>query len=504
MLFSFVELIIRYKDCITIKMKEGMKNGVMMQYFEWNLPDDGKLWEQLKEDAEHLHDIGVTAVWIPPAYKGCGSSDVGYGVYDLYDLGEFDQKGTVRTKYGTREELEQAIDALHAHSISVYLDAVMNHKAGADRVETCMAQLVDPDNRDQPISEPYEIDCWTGFDFPGRGDTYSDFKWHWFHFSGTDYNERDKKTGIYQIVSEGKAWSIGVDGENGNYDYLMFSDIDLDHPEVVAELQRWGIWVVREFNLDGMRLDAVKHMHDRFLQKFLEAVRADAGDKFYAVGEYWVEDINTLEEYLANINYEMDLFDVALHYNLCAASKSGRDYDLSHLLDGTLVASHPTLAVTFVDNHDSQLGSSLESQVEDWFKPSAYALILLMEHGYPCLFYGDYYGVKGEPSPHRTVIDTLLEVRRRCAYGKQTDYFDYPSVVGFTRCGVDDKPGSGLAVLISNGDDAEKLMNVGETHAGETWREVTGNRDETIVIGDDGNGVFPVSAGKVAVWTPEV
>ena len=76
--------------------------------------------------------------------------------------------------------------------------------------------------------------------------------------------------------------------------------------------------------------------------------------------------------------------------------------------------------------------------------------------------------------------------------------------MGFTRCGVDDKPGSGLAVLISNGDDAEKLMNVGETHAGETWREVTGNRDETIVIGDDGNGVFPVSAGKVAVWTPEV
>ena len=37
-----------------------MENGVMMQYFEWHLPNDGKLWKQIKEDALHLHDIGVT------------------------------------------------------------------------------------------------------------------------------------------------------------------------------------------------------------------------------------------------------------------------------------------------------------------------------------------------------------------------------------------------------------------------------------------------------------
>ena len=36
-----------------------MENGVMMQYFEWNLPNDGKLWVHLKEDAKHLHDIGI-------------------------------------------------------------------------------------------------------------------------------------------------------------------------------------------------------------------------------------------------------------------------------------------------------------------------------------------------------------------------------------------------------------------------------------------------------------
>ena len=45
---------------------------------------------------------------MPPAFKATASNDVGYGIYDLFDLGEFDQKGIVRTKYGLKEEYLQA------------------------------------------------------------------------------------------------------------------------------------------------------------------------------------------------------------------------------------------------------------------------------------------------------------------------------------------------------------------------------------------------------------
>lgn len=128
----------------------------MMQYFEWNLPNDGQFWNKLKEDATHLEEIGVTAVWIPPAYKGKEQNDVGYGTYDLFDLGEFDQKNTVRTKYGTKQELQDAIKALHEHHVGVYLDAVMNHKAGADYTEKFMAKEVDQQNRDKEITDAYE------------------------------------------------------------------------------------------------------------------------------------------------------------------------------------------------------------------------------------------------------------------------------------------------------------------------------------------------------------
>lgn len=78
-------------------------NGVIMQYFHWYTPADGTLWKELEENASTLSDAGITAVWLPPAYKGVGGAeDVGYGVYDLFDLGEFEQKNSVRTKYGTR------------------------------------------------------------------------------------------------------------------------------------------------------------------------------------------------------------------------------------------------------------------------------------------------------------------------------------------------------------------------------------------------------------------
>ena len=89
-----------------------MTNQTAMQYFEWYLPSDGQHWNNLAEDAQHLADLGISHVWMPPAFKATNKDDVGYGVYDLFDLGEFDQKGTIRTKYGLKEEYLNAINQL--------------------------------------------------------------------------------------------------------------------------------------------------------------------------------------------------------------------------------------------------------------------------------------------------------------------------------------------------------------------------------------------------------
>ena len=101
-------------------MKEEIKmeNQTLMQYFEWYLPADGNHWTRLAEDAQHLADLGIRKVWMPPAFKATSNNDVGYGVYDLFDLGEFDQKGTVRTKYGFKDDYLQAIQALKDAAMS--------------------------------------------------------------------------------------------------------------------------------------------------------------------------------------------------------------------------------------------------------------------------------------------------------------------------------------------------------------------------------------------------
>lgn len=73
-----------------------MRNPTLLQCFHWYYPEGGKLWPELAERADGFNDIGINMVWLPPAYKGAsGGYSVGYDSYDLFDLGEFDQKGSI-------------------------------------------------------------------------------------------------------------------------------------------------------------------------------------------------------------------------------------------------------------------------------------------------------------------------------------------------------------------------------------------------------------------------
>ncbi|WP_186575990.1 alpha-amylase [Aquibacillus kalidii] len=489
------------------EVKAATTNGTMMQYFEWYLPSDGNHWNRMAGDASHLAELGISAVWMPPPYKGTSQNDVGYGVYDHYDLGEFNQKGTVRTKYGTKSQLESAINSLHSKGIDVYGDVVMNHKAGADYTEAVTAVEVDATNRNSEISGEYEIDAWTGFDFTGRNNKYSSFKWHWYHFDGTDWDERSHLKNVFKFRGTGKSWDWEVDSENGNYDYLMYADIDYNHPDVVNEMKNWGTWYANELNLDGFRLDAVKHIKYDFLENWVNNVRNNTGKEMFTVAEYWKNDLSSLENYLEKVNYNQSLFDVPLHYNFYNASTNGGNYDMRNILDGTLVSTHPSKAVTIVENHDSQPGQALESTVQSWFKPAAYAFILTRNQGYPTVFYGDYYGTSGGSSNEipslQSDLDPILKARKDYAYGTQHDYIDHWNVIGWTREGDYSHSNSGLATIMTDGSGGYKWMDVGKRNAGETWYDITGNRGDTVTINQDGFGKFYVNGGSVSIYVQQ-
>lgn len=477
-------------------------NGTIMQYFQWYLPNNGSLWGKLSSEAKDLANKGFTAVWLPPAYKNMNQNSVGYEPYDLYDLGEFNQKNSTRTKYGTLSQYTNAITACHNNGIDVYADVVLNHKSGADYSEKVSAYEVYNDNRLWKVTgNAVDINAWTKFTFPGRGTKYSSFKWDASCFDGVDDYGK-----VYLFAN--KSWDSNVSTENHNYDYLMGADIDFDNQSVVKELKSWGIWYTNKCNLDGFRLDAVKHIKSTFYSDWLNTVRSSTGKEMFTVGEYWSSDINALKNYLYETGYTMSLFDVPLHYNFKSAADSNGYYDLRYLFSNTLVSDNPVKAVTFVDNHDTQPGQSLQSSVGEWFKMLAYTAILTREGGYPCVFYGDYYGVSGSGTylkAFKNEIDKVMYARKKCAYGTQHDYLDDPDTIGWTREGIGQVANSGLAALISdyNTGTATKRMYVGTSHKGEVWYDVTGNIGDKVTISNDGYGVFKVKNKSYSVWINE-
>ena len=469
-----------------------------MQYFEWYLKPEDKLWQKVSQEAEELKKVGITDVWLPPAYKCAGGKfDAGYAVYDLYDLGEFDQKGSIETKYGTKDEYLQAIKDLHENDIKVYADIVLNHKIGADEAETVYASEEESDNRNIDTTLPTKIKAWTVYNFAGRNNKYSDFKWNYSHFNGTDWDESGRKNGIFRF--SGKHWDQSVDQENGNYDYLMGADIDFNNPEVVEELNKWGKWYLDFTGVDSFRLDAVKHIDAEFYKNWIKTLREETKDELFSVGEYWSGDISKLHRYIQETEAQISLFDVPLHYHLEAASKD-ENYDMSKILDGTLIKENSSRAVTFVDNHDTQPGQALQSFVERWFKPAAYSIILLRNEGYPCVFYGDFYGIPHDNIEPLEELKIIIRLRKEKAYGNQYDYFDNPDYIGWTREGDEEHIKSGLAVVISNAGDGEKRMYVGTKFAGEKFIDSLGICEDEVIIDDDGYGIFKVKGKSASIW----
>ncbi|CAJ2501831.1 Uu.00g046840.m01.CDS01 [Anthostomella pinea] len=475
------------------------KNQTMFQGFEWYCPDDQEHWKRLANAAPALSSIGVTSMWIPPACKGFldGNASAGYDTYDLYDLGEFNQKGGVKTKYGTKAELLKLIEVSNIHGLAILFDVVVNHKGGADYHEPVNGVRVDHLNRLHEITGGLEhIQAWTGFDYPVRNDEYSTFKWNKSHFSGAH----------------------DADDDRGNYDYLMFANIDHSNPEVQQELFNWVQWLGSELDIGGIRLDAIKHISKQFQKDFISHIRKTVGPGWLIVGEYWHFDARFMAKLIEDFNHQLILYDIPLVHKFRDLSKTPIDrLDLRTVFDGSLVSLKPEQAVSFVVNHDTQEGQASECVVSPWFIPHAYALILLhAKAGTPCVFYGDVYGSYGPqgeskageynlPPYHSSVVKMVL-ARQYYAYGGMSEFFDDPLCIGFTRHGDEDhSDGAGLAVVLSALEEtASKRMFVGQKHAGEVWTDVLGGVKDEVAIEGDGWATFPVRPRTVSIWVDAV
>jgi alpha-amylase len=267
----------------------------------------------------------------------------------------------------------------------------MNHMDGGDETEWVELEEFDERDRRKKIGEGW-YNVWSRFNYWGRKGKHTDF-WvnhDWFDWVGAVFDGSGHfRLGIFRIKH--KPGNAGVSHENGySDDFLTGLDLDVCNPHVAFRLKHWGVWLVEQLKIDGFRLDAAKHIDFGFMREWISHVRHSTGRNLFAVAEYYSGHLFDLELYLRNTNWTVSLFDFPLHYNFVSASRG--PFDLRRILEGTLVERYPDHAVTFLDNHDSQplrcpLGYKGDGDfVKDWFRPHAYALILLRQSGYPCVF----------------------------------------------------------------------------------------------------------------------
>jgi alpha-amylase len=131
---------------------------VVLQGFWWDYWNNNYpfAWANYLADlAPRLRELGIDAVWIPPTIKNEGGpTAVGYAPFDHYDLGDKFQKGNVRTRLGTKDELLRMAAVLHANGMEVVQDIVFNHIIGAN--------VRDPQAQD----DQYKIFRYTSFVTP--------------------------------------------------------------------------------------------------------------------------------------------------------------------------------------------------------------------------------------------------------------------------------------------------------------------------------------------------
>ncbi len=353
--------------------------GVMMQAFHWDCPRvDGcefAWWPFVRDRVPSLAHVGFTALWLPPVHKtaNIGGASMGYDPYDYYDLGEFDQKGSVKTWFGSRQELGDLIESAHGHGLSVVADMVINHNGGADGEEV------------NPITG---LSRWTKFE-PKSGK----FTRNWECFHPCPY----------------ETWDDGTFGD--------MPDLSHRNPYVFGEILKVARWLVEEIGFDGFRYDFVKGYGTWIVTAIQEYRYLRNGQPFkpYGVGEDW-DSARTIDNWITETNAwndnPVDAFDFPLR-NMLKALCDVYGFSLRNLATWeTVVQKQPLGAVTFVENHDTRDGE--KPIIRD--KLLAYAYILTHE-GYPCVFWKDYYNwqLGKEGTPHG--IAALVQVHETHAGG---------------------------------------------------------------------------------------
>jgi len=247
----------------------------MLQYFNTS-------WAEITRKMPELAEAGYTSMWLPPPAKGSGGLSVGYDLWDPFDLGSKDQRGSVRTRYGTEAELLQLVEVAHRFGIRVYFDNIVNHRAfdvpGYD--ENTPINIYPG-----MVPEDFHLRV-TADGFYRKWDNCRDWSSQWqvqnlgladlidiaqetpnANF-GTSEGSTHAKYSFVRHPNNPEYYCYNSSGTYVGFGNVTAADMaanpDAFKEDVGAYLIRNVRWMMDHTKADGLRLDAVKHVPDYF------------------------------------------------------------------------------------------------------------------------------------------------------------------------------------------------------------------------------------------------
>ncbi|WP_435840042.1 pullulanase-type alpha-1,6-glucosidase [Streptomyces chilikensis] len=386
----------------------------------------------LTEKLDYIKGMGTTAIWMAPIFKNQpvqGTGDQASAGYHGYWITDFTQ---VDPHFGTNADLEKLIDAAHAKGMKVFFDVITNHTADVvDYREKSYSYL-------SKGAFPYLTKDGKPFDdadYAEGGD----------RFPAVDSGSFPRTPVVPQAKKDVKvpAWlndpamyhnrgDSTYAGESTTYgDFSGLDDLWTERPEVVSGMekiyQRW----VKDFDIDGFRIDTVKHVNMEFWTQWATALDAYAAkrgrDDFFMFGEVYSSDTSVTAPYVTEGRLDSTLDfpfqEAARQY----ASQGGSARKLSSVYgDDYKYATDKANAyeqVTFLGNHDmGRIGHFLKA--DDSGASDAALLrkaklaneLMFLGRGNPVVYYGDEQGFTGNGGDK--------DARQTMFASKTADYLD--------------------------------------------------------------------------------
>jgi alpha-amylase len=365
----------------------------------------------LLERIDYIRGLGTDAIWLTPSFKNKAvQTEDGSAGYHGYWITDFTQ---IDPHLGTNADLRALVDAAHERGMKVYFDIITNHTAdvigyeeGArtgyvskDREPYVDAAGIAFDDRDFAGSSAFPpLDPATSFPYTPVLEPAER------HLKVPDWlNE------VTLYHNRGNTTFVGEDSLYG--DFFGLDDLFTEHPRVVSGMiEIYEAWI-RDFGVDGFRIDTMKHVDDAFWQRFgpevLRFAREQGKREFFMFGEVF----DTTKSFTS-------------HFTTADRMQAVLDFPFQAAAQGFAADSRPTDALrtffedddwytdadsnayqlpTFLGNHDmGRIGRFVTAanpgatDAERLARDRLAHELMYLSRGNPVVYYGDEQGFVGD------------------------------------------------------------------------------------------------------------